>query len=48
MAENKDSDSIVVFRIDPQTGELRPTGQTVKLSQPVCIKMIPKPATAAR
>jgi 6-phosphogluconolactonase len=48
MAENKDSDSIVVFRIDPRTGALRPTGQTVKLSQPVCIKMIPKPATAAR
>jgi len=48
LAENQDSDSIVVFRIDPKSGALRPTGQTVKLSKPVCIKMIPKPATAAR
>jgi 6-phosphogluconolactonase len=48
LAENQDSDSVVVFRIDPKTGALRPTGQTVKLSKPVCIKMIPKPATAAR
>jgi 6-phosphogluconolactonase len=48
LAENQDSDTIVVFRIDPKTGALRPTGQTVKLPKPVCIKMIPKPATAAR
>ena len=48
LAENQDSDTIVVFRIDPQTGALRPTGQTVKLPKPVCIKMIPKPAMAAR
>jgi len=48
LAENQDSDTIVVFHIDPKTGALRPTGQTVKLFKPVCIKMIPKPATAAR
>jgi 6-phosphogluconolactonase len=48
LAENQDSDTIVVFGIDSKTGALRPTGQTVKLPKPVCIKMIPKPATAAR
>lgn len=48
LAENQDSDSIVVFRIDPQTGALTPTGQTVRVSKPVCIKMIPRPATATR
>jgi 6-phosphogluconolactonase len=48
LAENMDSDTIVVFRIDSKTGALRPTGQTVKLPKPVCIKMIPKPATAER
>jgi 6-phosphogluconolactonase len=46
LAENQDSDTIVVFRIDQQTGALRPTGQTVSVVKPVCIKMIPKPASA--
>jgi 6-phosphogluconolactonase len=48
LAENQDSNTIVVFRIDPQDGTLKPTGQTVKVSQPVCIKMIPKPVSATR
>ncbi len=48
LAENQDSNSIVVFRIDPQDGTLKPTGQTVKISKPVCIKMIPRPAGATR
>jgi 6-phosphogluconolactonase len=47
-AENMDSNSIVVFRIDPQAGTLKPTGQTVKVSKPVCIKMMPRPASASR
>ena len=47
-AENMDSNSIVVFRIDPQSGTLKPTGQTVQVSKPVCIKMIPRPASATR
>ena len=38
----------MVFRIDPQTGALRPTGQSVRVPKPVCIKMIPKPAGAGR
>jgi 6-phosphogluconolactonase len=48
LAENQDSDSIVVFRIDPLEGRLKPTGQTVKVGKPVCIKMIPRPASATR
>jgi 6-phosphogluconolactonase len=47
LAENQDSNSIVIFRIDPQ-GTLKPTGQTVKVSRPVCIKMIPRPVSATR
>jgi 6-phosphogluconolactonase len=48
LAENGGSNTVVVFSIDPQTGTLRPTGQTVNVPKPVCIKMIPKPASAAR
>ena len=47
LAENQDSNTIVVFNIDSSSGSLQPAGQTVKVSRPVCIKMIPKPATAA-
>ena len=46
LAENGDSGTIVVFRIDAQSGTLRPTGQSVRVPKPVCIKMIPKPAGA--
>jgi 6-phosphogluconolactonase len=48
LAENQDTDTIVVFRIDPQIGALRPTGQTVKVSKPVCIKMIPMTGGASK
>jgi 6-phosphogluconolactonase len=48
LAENGDSGTIVVFRIDQQTGAPRPTGQTVHVPKPVCIKMIPKPASATQ
>jgi 6-phosphogluconolactonase len=48
LAENQDSNTIVVFRIDPQNGTLKPTGQTAKVSKPVCIKMIPRPVGATR
>jgi 6-phosphogluconolactonase len=47
LAENGDSNTIAIFRIDLQAGTLRPTGQTVSVPKPVCIKMIPKPASAA-
>ncbi|TDG00961.1 lactonase family protein [Paenibacillus piri] len=38
LAANQDTDSIVTFRVDLATGRLTPTGQTVNVSKPVCIK----------
>ena len=40
LAENQGSDSIVVFGIDPETGQLTPTGHTAQVPSPVCIRMI--------
>ncbi|HXM67265.1 MAG TPA: lactonase family protein [Candidatus Acidoferrum sp.] len=40
-AANEKSDSIVIFHINPQTGRLTPTGKTLEVSQPVCIKFVP-------
>ena len=36
LAENQDSNSIVVFALDAKTGRLSPTGQTVEVGSPVC------------
>jgi len=41
LAANQNTDNIVVFSIDQQTGKLQPTGRTVEVSKPVCIKFIP-------
>lgn len=40
LAANQNSDNVVVYRIDPENGGLTPTGQSISLSKPVCIKMI--------
>jgi 6-phosphogluconolactonase len=48
LAENGDSGTIVVFQIDAKSGALRPTGQSVQVPNPVCIKMVPKPLGATR
>jgi 6-phosphogluconolactonase len=40
-AENEKSDNIVVFHIDTGTGRLKPTGKTLEVSQPVCVKFVP-------
>ncbi|MBN1599444.1 MAG: lactonase family protein [Bacteroidales bacterium] len=37
---NQDSDNLVVFRIDAETGELVETGISVEVPTPVCIKFI--------
>lgn len=42
LAENQGSDSIVVFAVDPATGKLTPTGQSVKVGAPVCVKFLAK------
>lgn len=40
LAENQDSNNIVVFRIDKKTGRLTPTGQTVEVPAPMCVKFL--------
>jgi 6-phosphogluconolactonase len=41
LAGNQRSDSVVVFRIDSQTGRLTPTGQSLDIGSPVCVKFVP-------
>jgi 6-phosphogluconolactonase len=41
LAANQSSDSVVVFSIDPKSGRLTPTGQTLEVGSPVCVKFIP-------
>jgi len=41
LAANMNSDNIVVFRRDKSSGKLELTGTELKLSMPVCLKMIP-------
>ena len=40
LVANQKSDNIVIFRIDQQTGRLTPTGQTLKVGSPVCVKFM--------
>ena len=40
LAENQGSDSIVIFKIDQKTGKLTPTGQTIEVGAPVCIRFL--------
>ena len=35
-----DSDSVVMFQIDPSTGTLRPTGQTLEVGAPVSVGFV--------
>jgi 6-phosphogluconolactonase len=39
---NQDSNTIVTFRIDPTSGKLTPTGETVEVTAPACIKFMQK------
>ena len=41
LAANQDTDTIVTFHIDPQTGHLHPTGHQTHVPAPVCIKLLP-------
>jgi 6-phosphogluconolactonase len=38
---NQESGNIVAFAINPKTGHLTPTGETVRVPNPVCIKFVP-------
>ena len=40
LAENQDSDNIVIFRIDPKSGRLTASGQPVQVSSPTCIEFV--------
>ena len=38
LVANQRSDNVVTFKIDPKTGRLTPTGHTVEIPSPVCLK----------
>jgi 6-phosphogluconolactonase len=38
LAANQDSDTIVTFRVDQHTGLLKPTGHTIEVPSPVCVR----------
>ncbi len=40
LAANQDSDNVVAFRIDQATGKLEPTGQSIRVPMPVCVKFL--------
>lgn len=40
LAANQASDSVVVFRIDGSTGALTPTGQSIEVPSPVCVRIM--------
>ncbi|MBW3625457.1 MAG: lactonase family protein [Armatimonadetes bacterium] len=37
---NQDTDNVVAFRVDSESGRLAPTGHEIRVSMPVCVKMI--------
>jgi len=39
LVANQDTDNIVVFRRNPKTGKLTPTGQQVSVPAPVCLRL---------
>lgn len=39
LAANQDSDSIVAYRRDAESGALEPTGATISIPKPVCVKI---------
>ena len=42
LVANKDTDNVVVFRIDPKTGLLKSTGKQLHIPNPVCLKLLEK------
>jgi 6-phosphogluconolactonase len=45
LAANQKSDSVIVFRIDAQSGRLTATGSKITVGSPVCVKFV-RPDTA--
>ena len=42
LVANRDTDNIIIFRIDQQTGLLKATGEEIKIPNPVCLKLLKK------
>jgi 6-phosphogluconolactonase len=40
IAANQSTNNLVVFRIDQKTGKLTPTGQSVEVGSPVCVRFM--------
>jgi 6-phosphogluconolactonase len=40
LVANRDTDNIVVFKIDSQTGLLKDTGKQIQIPNPVCLKLL--------
>tara|TARA_B100001964_G_C14064167_1_gene522791 strand:- start:551 stop:928 length:378 start_codon:yes stop_codon:yes gene_type:complete len=40
LAANQQTDNVAVFRINKDSGKLKFTGNEIKLSKPVCVRMI--------
>jgi len=40
LAANQDTNNVVVFRVDQKTGRLTPTGQSIEVPSPVCVKFL--------
>jgi 6-phosphogluconolactonase len=40
LAANQGSNDIVLFRVDPNTGALTPSGKKIELSAPVCVQFV--------
>ena len=40
LAANQDTDNVFVYRIDSKTGKLTPTGGSVEVGSPVCVKFL--------
>jgi 6-phosphogluconolactonase len=43
LAANQDSGNVVIFRVDSKAGRLTPTGQTLPVPSPACVKFVPLP-----
>jgi 6-phosphogluconolactonase len=41
LVANQSGKSVISFRIDPKTGELSPTGSSVEVAAPVCVRFMP-------
>ena len=46
LAANQDSDNLVLFARDQNSGKLTPAGKTVETPSPVCLKFFPVPDRA--